>query len=109
MTSMTLFGPSTTARTLSAHAQTKILHCTTDQDYTIFVWRQQQLLHPAAAATTSGPSTSGSHDPQTHPATPTLHLHDPAEPLPAPPQYMNPSYYIFQPSRVQHTHPGHRA
>lgn len=31
---------------------------------------------------------------------PTLHLHDPSIPLPTPPSYLNPSYYLFQPSRA---------
>lgn len=40
----------------------------------------------------------------TPPSTPTLHLHDPSQPLPAPPAYLNASYYLFQPSRAHHSH-----
>lgn len=36
------------------------------------------------------------------PSTPTLHLHDPSQPLPTPPAYLNASFYLFQPSRVHH-------
>ncbi|KAJ7632888.1 hypothetical protein FB45DRAFT_1057901 [Roridomyces roridus] len=63
-----------------------------EADYTIFVWRQQQPPSDAA-------STSTAVD---HLETPTLHMHDPQMPLPAPPAYMNASYYVFQPSRAQH-------
>lgn len=34
------------------------------------------------------------------PATPTLHLHNPRAPLPAPPAYCNSAYYVFQPGRA---------
>ncbi|KAF5386680.1 hypothetical protein D9615_001598 [Tricholomella constricta] len=67
-------------------------------DYTIFVWRQHQ---PAAAAATPTPtpSATGSSTTSSHPPahTPTLHLHNPATPLPSPPAYRNPSYYLFRP------------
>ncbi|KAJ7709681.1 hypothetical protein B0H17DRAFT_1190862 [Mycena rosella] len=56
-----------------------------DADYTIFVWRQQ----PASSDTAS---TSTALD---HRETPTLHLHAPHAPLPAPPAYRNPAYYVF--------------
>lgn len=71
-----------------------------DSDYTIFVWRQQQLAVPP---TPSDGSSSGSA--AAPPAQPTLHLHNPAAALPAPPAYRNPSYYIFHPARaVRHPH-----
>ncbi|KAG5645595.1 hypothetical protein DXG03_005733 [Asterophora parasitica] len=70
-----------------------------DSDYTIFVWRQHQ---PAAVAATptptpsaTGSTTTVSSHPPSH--TPTLHLHNPAAPLPSPPAYCNPSYYLFRP------------
>ncbi|KAF7338113.1 hypothetical protein MVEN_02036000 [Mycena venus] len=63
-----------------------------DADYTIFVWRQQQPPSDAASTSTA----------LEHVETPTLHLHDPSAPLPAPPAYLNAAYYIFQPSRAQH-------
>ncbi|KAJ7775106.1 hypothetical protein B0H16DRAFT_1408343 [Mycena metata] len=68
-----------------------------DADYTIFVWRQQQAPSDAA-------STSTAVD---HLETPTLHLHDPNEPLPVPPAYLNAAYYVFQPSRAQHPGDAH--
>lgn len=51
--------------------------------------------------------SSSSDSPQfsTPLSTPTLHLHDPSQPLPAPPAYLNASYYLFQPSRAHHPHP----
>ncbi|KAK7054717.1 hypothetical protein VNI00_003180 [Paramarasmius palmivorus] len=71
-----------------------------DSDYTIFVWRQQQQNppenDPLGTSATASVTSAASH----HHHTPTLHLHDPSEPLPAPPEYRNPSYYVFQPSRV---------
>jgi hypothetical protein len=60
------------------------------------VWRQQQQQPPAPAdAASTSASAAG-------PETPTLHLHDPSAPLPAPPAYMNAAYYLFQPARAQH-------
>lgn len=47
----------------------------TEADYATFAWRQKSL------------------DSQ---ANPTLHLHDPSQPLPSPPDYMNSSYYVFK-------------
>jgi hypothetical protein len=63
--------------TLLHHPHANLSHCL-DADYTIFVWRQQQRSDKA----------------------PTLHLQDPSEPLPTPPAYQNPSFYVFLPSRV---------
>ena len=34
------------------------------------------------------------------PSGPTLHLHNPKEPMPTPPAYLNASYYMFQPSQA---------
>lgn len=34
------------------------------------------------------------------PSGPTLHLHNPKEPMPTPPAYLNASYYMFHPSQV---------
>ena len=58
-----------------------------DADYTIFVWRQQQTTFESDSL-------------------PTLHLQDPSEPLPIPPAYQNPAFYVFQPSR-SHTNQSH--
>lgn len=60
-----------------------------DQDYTIFAWRCQQrpLLPPESSG-----SSSCRH--------PTLHLHNPAESLPAASEYRNASYYLFLPSHA---------
>lgn len=64
-----------------------LLHCTliffSDADYTIWVWRQQQSESELNT-------------------TPTLHLHNPSRPLPSPPEYLNPAFYIFNPSRAHH-------
>ncbi|KAJ7063459.1 hypothetical protein C8F01DRAFT_1250999 [Mycena amicta] len=68
-----------------------------DADYTIFCWRQQQA--PSEAST----SAAATND------TPTLHLHDPFEPLPVPPAYLNAAYYVFQPSRALHPSTSHNA
>ncbi|PPR01092.1 hypothetical protein CVT26_015998 [Gymnopilus dilepis] len=38
--------------------------------------------------------------PNARPSTPTLHLRDPRKPLPPPPAYMNPAYYMFRPTRA---------
>ena len=78
----------------------------TDSDYTIFVWRQQQQHqedHSLHAELEYAPMASTSqtvHLPTMAP-TPTLHLHNPRKPLPIPPAYLNPSYFTFQPSRAQ--------
>ncbi|KAF9244875.1 hypothetical protein BU15DRAFT_59066 [Melanogaster broomeanus] len=61
-----------------------------DSDYTIFGWRQKS------------PSSSG----QSNAATmTTLHVHDPAGKLPEPPAYRNPSFYMFQASRLMSPQP----
>lgn len=49
-----------------------------DSDYTIFKWRQK-----------SASESSPGH-------TPTLHLHNPKQPLPVPSSYRNPSFYLFR-------------
>ncbi|KAH7926676.1 hypothetical protein BV22DRAFT_1008582 [Leucogyrophana mollusca] len=54
-----------------------------DSDYTIFVWRQKS---PSSSDQAASPLT--------------LHVHDPTHPLPVPPAYCNPSFYLFQSSRV---------
>lgn len=74
-----------------------ILRSSTDADYTIFVWRQQQQPSELESLST----------PQHQPPSPTLHLHDPAQPLPTPPAYLNPTYYLFQPSRAHVHGPAH--
>src|ERR1700722_16391581 len=51
-----------------------------DADYTIFVWRQQQISSRSQSLST-------------------LHLQNPSEPLPTPPAYQNPSFYVFHSSR----------
>ncbi|KAF9265550.1 hypothetical protein L218DRAFT_898364 [Marasmius fiardii PR-910] len=73
-----------------------------DSDYTIFVWRQKQQSPPPKndplGLNVSMSSAAGTSDIE---PTPTLHLHDPSQPLPQTPDYMNPSYYAFkQPSRL---------
>uniref|UniRef100_A0A0W0FLF7 Uncharacterized protein n=1 Tax=Moniliophthora roreri TaxID=221103 RepID=A0A0W0FLF7_MONRR len=71
-----------------------------DSDYTIFAWRQQQQNPPDndPLGTTSVASVASVSPPSQH--TLTLHLHDPTQPLPTPPEYINPQYYVFQPSRA---------
>ncbi|KAF8163581.1 hypothetical protein B0H34DRAFT_672541 [Crassisporium funariophilum] len=89
-----------------------------DSDYTIFVWRRQQHSaqedqrpHVKQQQEDWAPeaSTSRTLPPNPPPiamptsaisSTPTLHLHNPATPLPTPPAYLNASYYMFQPSRA---------
>ncbi|KAJ3517407.1 hypothetical protein NLJ89_g524 [Agrocybe chaxingu] len=84
-----------------------------DSDYTIFTWRQheQQQHHDENLSvhrshSPEGPPVASSSKvllPSTHASTrhtPTLHLHDPQKPLPNPPEYLNPSYYVFHPSRA---------
>ncbi|PFH54133.1 hypothetical protein AMATHDRAFT_135551 [Amanita thiersii Skay4041] len=91
-----------------------------DSDYTIFSWRQHNQsdhLHPLNHYPKySGPSTSSipSSSSRTHQTngnyaslpndaqlthTPTLHLHNPTEPLPTPPAYQNPAFYVFRRQR----------
>ena len=48
-----------------------------ESDYRIFVWRQK--------------SSSPNDD-----SFPVLHVRNPDDPLPAPPEYQNPSYYVFK-------------
>lgn len=63
----------------------------TDADYTIFVWRQKSSS-PESSLNLSASSTT-----PPSPLTPTLHVHNPSAPLPAPPAYRNPSFYLFLP------------
>ncbi|KDR73629.1 hypothetical protein GALMADRAFT_71947 [Galerina marginata CBS 339.88] len=77
-----------------------------DSDYTIFVWRWQrqhdEQPEPEASPVASTSRTLLPNPPRNGiPATPTLHLHNPKKLLPTPPAYMNPAYYVFQPSRAQ--------
>jgi hypothetical protein len=53
-------------------------HSHTDADYTIFLWRQKSPI-----------------DESTTPSSPTLHVHNPTTPLPQPPAYRNPVFYLF--------------
>ncbi|PBK97127.1 hypothetical protein ARMGADRAFT_989565 [Armillaria gallica] len=69
-----------------------------DSDYTIFVWRQQQGLQDDQEASTSTTLPSITINKKT--STPTLFLHNPSEPIPAPPAYRNAAYYLFQPSHI---------
>ncbi|KXN91482.1 hypothetical protein AN958_00744 [Leucoagaricus sp. SymC.cos] len=82
-----------------------------DSDYTIFSWRQQHYQFDSPNTITNGedrvPSIAiGEPGPSRLPAaseaptgpTPTLHLHNPAQLLPAPPAYRNPSYYAYHPA-----------
>ncbi|KAJ8507596.1 hypothetical protein ONZ45_g10046 [Pleurotus djamor] len=64
-----------------------------ESDYTIFNWRRQES-NKEGASTSSVPSSAA-------PSTPTLYLHDPSQPLPTPPAYLNPSYYAFRASSLQ--------
>ncbi|TFK30172.1 hypothetical protein FA15DRAFT_752275 [Coprinopsis marcescibilis] len=99
-----------------------------DSDYAIFTWRQREQqpehVHGVAGQIPSGapPSLLRNTDQiggnglasssrmtlvneeAAQRQSPTLHLHNPAVPLPGPPAYCNPSYYIFQPSRAHHCH-----
>jgi hypothetical protein len=80
----------------------------TDSDYAIFAWRQQesaQALYGPPMELDVEPIASSSKAIETRSChstqppqfkTPTLHLHNPKSPLPAPPEYCNPSYYIFR-------------
>ncbi|KII89154.1 hypothetical protein PLICRDRAFT_139438 [Plicaturopsis crispa FD-325 SS-3] len=70
-----------------------------DADYTIFVWRQKSATatSPSVEASASNGSVSG----QAVTQTPTLHLRNPLTPLPTPPSYCNPAYYLFHPSTVR--------
>lgn len=58
-----------------------------DADYTIFVWRQK--------------SSADSSSAQQQPQETTLHIQNPSTPLPEPPAYRNPSFYLFSPSQSQ--------
>ncbi|KAI9572049.1 hypothetical protein HD554DRAFT_2185629 [Boletus coccyginus] len=64
-----------------------------DGDYTIFSWRQNSASS-SAQATSAGPAT--------------LYVHDPAGQLPEAPAYRNPSFYLFQPSRLVSPRPHSR-
>ncbi|KAF9440326.1 hypothetical protein P691DRAFT_780115 [Macrolepiota fuliginosa MF-IS2] len=76
-----------------------------ESDYAIFSWRQQQYQFDSPSMPTNIPSIAiGEPGPSRLPVSssvvegkpsPTLHLHDPAQALPIPPAYRNPSYYAF--------------
>ncbi|RDB21154.1 hypothetical protein Hypma_011884 [Hypsizygus marmoreus] len=72
-----------------------------ESDYTIFTWRQQQGAPTPTPTPSATASTTSSHPAAL--AQTTLHLHNPALPLPTPPAYLNPSYYLFRPSTA-HAH-----
>ncbi|KIK57632.1 hypothetical protein GYMLUDRAFT_172439 [Collybiopsis luxurians FD-317 M1] len=75
-----------------------------ESDHTIFVWRQQQQTSPPdheLALSSSYSSAASATSTAVPPRNPVLHLHDPNQPLPVPPEYQNISYYVFQPSRQQ--------
>lgn len=90
-----------------------------DSDYAIFSWRQQSYqvgspesdtddmtAVPAIAIGEPGPSKlPASSAAVAAGPTPTLHLHNPAQPLPVPPAYRNPSYYIFRPTPIPKVSP----
>ncbi|KAF9484678.1 hypothetical protein BDN70DRAFT_797240 [Pholiota conissans] len=98
-----------------------------DSDYSIFVWRRQQqqqdeYLHAPSTEPDGPPVASSSRvklpspPPPTivspslsMPATPTLHLRNPQTPLPVPPAYCNPAYYVFQPVRATAALPQRRS
>ncbi|KJA27015.1 hypothetical protein HYPSUDRAFT_132048 [Hypholoma sublateritium FD-334 SS-4] len=83
-----------------------------DADYSIFAWRQQQQpAHGPASPVASSSRTPPPPPPPVpaNPATPTLHLHDPAAALPVPPAYRNPAYYTFQAARAAALTPPRRS
>ncbi|KAF4615040.1 hypothetical protein D9613_002644 [Agrocybe pediades] len=91
-----------------------------ESDYTIFVWRLQQQhdrderMSVAGGSEAGGPPLASTSrtllpdpapkivppPPSTMTESPTIHLRNPKKPLPSPPAYINPAYYIFQPSRA---------
>ncbi|KAL0577947.1 hypothetical protein V5O48_004054 [Marasmius crinis-equi] len=78
-----------------------------DSDYTIFVWRQKQQNppdnDPLGTTEPHSPTPTSNH-------TPTIHLHDPTQPLPQAGggDYQNPSYYAFnQPPAPGRSTPSH--
>lgn len=76
-----------------------------DSDYTIFVWRQQQQPSSPEIDPSAFSSTSSSASAVTTTATrnPTLHLHNPRQALPMPPEYQSPAYYAFHLSLQVHS------
>jgi hypothetical protein len=75
----------------------------TDGDYTIFGWRLNST--PPDSNTLSPPAETSTSPP----ATPTLHLRNPLSPLPEPPSYRNPHFYLFQLPRARAHSPSSRA
>lgn len=83
---------------VSLRAIEGVLTLDPDSDYKIFTWRQQQ--HEFDSPTPNGePGPSKLLASVTVPreSSPTLYLHNPTQPLPAPTAYRNPSYYAFHP------------
>ncbi|KAK7467287.1 hypothetical protein VKT23_004344 [Stygiomarasmius scandens] len=74
-----------------------------DSDYTIFVWRQQQQNHSEGDSLTAETQSVGRSSNAIR--SPVLHLHNPSLPLPAPPEYQNPAYFVFNQARTRHTSP----
>ena len=77
-----------------------------EPDYTIFTWRQHHLQAPSTGSMTLSPppiasSSSSTEDTSRTIRSPTIHLHDPALPLPKPPDYQNPAYYVFRRAQIQ--------
>jgi len=75
-----------------------------DSDYAIFAWRAQEEdtrtteLDKVASSSKAVDSSQPPHLKATN--TLRLHLHSPRQPLPSPPEYCNPSYYIFRASHL---------
>ena len=75
-----------------------------EPDYTIFTWRQQRESASSPAPMTLSPaiaSSSSTEDTSRIVRSPTIHLHDPTLPLPKPPEYQNPAYYVFRRAQIQ--------
>ena len=69
----------------------------TDSDYAILGWRAQQEDTRTVELDKVASSSKATQPPHLKAAnTPRLHLHNPQKPLPSPPEYCNPSYYIFR-------------
>jgi len=123
MNTMTQSGTSTMVRSYKTLLFSEELsHRSAESDYTIFSWRRQQqndqedLLNKSHSVDLDGTTFASSSKTQLHDisvssqpppppppqhSTPTLHLHDPKAPLPTPPAYLNPAYYVFRPSKAE--------